>query len=41
MKPGQLTGIDTDRAALMLLPDDTDPRGRKRQLTSNYVGTLR
>jgi len=34
-------GIVTDRVAPMLLPDYTDPRVRKRQLTSQYIGTLR
>jgi hypothetical protein len=27
--------------APMILPDYTDPRVRERQLTTNYVGTLR
>ncbi len=34
-------GIVTDRVAPMLLPDYTDPEVRKRQLTTQYVGTLR
>ncbi len=37
----EAAGIDTDRVAPMLLPDYTDPQVRKRQLTSNYIGTLR
>ncbi len=32
---------DCDRVAPMILPDYTDPRVRNRQLTTQYVGTLR
>ena len=34
-------GVVTDRVAPMLLPDYTDPEVRARQITANYVGTLR
>ena len=34
-------GVGDGRVAPMLLPDYTDPRVRKRQLTAHYVGTLR
>ncbi len=34
-------GVANDRVAPMLLPDYTDPRVRRRQLTTQYVGTLR
>jgi succinate dehydrogenase/fumarate reductase flavoprotein subunit len=34
-------GVETDRVAPMLLPDYTDERIKKKQLTSYYVGTLR
>jgi succinate dehydrogenase/fumarate reductase flavoprotein subunit len=34
-------GVANGRVAPMLLPDYTDPRVRRRQLTAHYVGTLR
>jgi succinate dehydrogenase/fumarate reductase flavoprotein subunit len=34
-------GVITDRVAPMLLPDYSDPKVRKRQLTAHYIGTLR
>ena len=34
-------GIDTVRVAPMLLPDYSNPEVRDRQLTTNYVGTVR
>ncbi|MFU8796016.1 MAG: FAD-binding protein [Dehalococcoidia bacterium] len=34
-------GIVTDRVAPMLLPDYTTPGVRERQLTANYLGTMR
>jgi succinate dehydrogenase/fumarate reductase flavoprotein subunit len=34
-------GVGLDRVSPMLLPDYTDPSVRARQLTANYVGTLR
>jgi succinate dehydrogenase/fumarate reductase flavoprotein subunit len=34
-------GIETDRVAPMLLPDYTLPHVKERQLTSQYIGTLR
>jgi len=34
-------GIADGRVAPMILPDYTDPRVREKQLTSQYVGTLR
>ncbi len=37
----EAAGIVTNRVAPMLLPDYTDPQVRRRQLTSNYVGTIR
>ncbi len=40
-KEAKEAGVDDDRVAPMVLPDYTDPRIRKRQLTAHYVGTLR
>jgi succinate dehydrogenase/fumarate reductase flavoprotein subunit len=37
----EAAGISRNRVAPMLLPDYTDPDVRKRQLTSQYLGTLR
>jgi succinate dehydrogenase/fumarate reductase flavoprotein subunit len=37
----EAAGIQTDRIAPMLLPDYSNPQGRKRQLTAHYEGTLR
>ncbi|MBD3169493.1 MAG: FAD-binding protein [candidate division Zixibacteria bacterium] len=34
-------GVGGGRVAPMILPDYTDPRTREKQLTTNYVGTLR
>lgn len=34
-------GIVTDRVAPMLLPDYTNPKVRERQLTTQYLGTIR
>ncbi len=34
-------GVADGRVAPMLVPDYTDPRVRERQLTTNYVGTVR
>jgi succinate dehydrogenase / fumarate reductase flavoprotein subunit/L-aspartate oxidase len=34
-------GIITDRVAPMLLPDYSNPKVRERQLTAQYVGTIR
>ena len=34
-------GVEGDRVAPMIIPDYTDPRVRERQLTTNYVGTMR
>jgi succinate dehydrogenase/fumarate reductase flavoprotein subunit len=34
-------GIETDRVSPMLLPDYSNPLVRKRQLTTQYVGTVR
>lgn len=34
-------GVPRERVSPMLLPDYTDPSVRKRQLTSQYLGTLR
>jgi len=34
-------GVGGDRVAPMIIPDYTDPRVRERQLTANYVGTMR
>ena len=34
-------GIVTDRVAPMLLPDYTTPEVKERQLTANYLGTMR
>jgi succinate dehydrogenase/fumarate reductase flavoprotein subunit len=34
-------GIDTERVAPMLLPDYSNPEVRDRQLTTQYVGTVR
>ncbi|MCK4596833.1 FAD-binding protein, partial [bacterium] len=34
-------GVKTDRIAPMLLPDYSNPEVRKRQLTTQYQGTLR
>jgi len=34
-------GVEGDRVAPMIIPDYTDPRVRERQLTTNYVGTVR
>ncbi len=35
------SGVDQGRVSPMLLPDYTDPKVRERQLTANYVGTVR
>jgi succinate dehydrogenase/fumarate reductase flavoprotein subunit len=40
-KEVEAAGIEGGRVSPMLLPDYTDPRVRERQLTSQYVGTLR
>ena len=37
----QQAGVEGGRVAPMIIPDYTDPRVRERQLTANYVGTMR
>ena len=37
----ETAGVETDRIAPMILPDYTNPEVRKKQLTTEYFGTLR